>query len=156
MEHIDRNLQTSKFKIDSVLESTISSHRGPQKYFPLSSSAIRKGSRKNRLYSRPLTPLDQLLASEHIDQNRKEELIALRERLDPLELAERVDQKLQQIWQKARYRYKPPKTKIETRKEQQELSQEKKETLEDIASIFGITVYVRTHKEGKLVAINNG
>jgi len=116
----------------------------------------RKGSRKNRLYSRPLAPLDRLLASEYIDQSRKEELIALREKLDPFELAERVDQKLQQIWKKAHYRYKPPKRKIEARKEQQELSQEEKETLENIASIFGITVYVRTHKEGKLVAINHG
>jgi hypothetical protein len=116
----------------------------------------RKESRKNRLYSRPLTPLDRLLASEDIDQSRKKELIALRERLDPFELAETVDQKLQQIWKKAHYRYKPPKTKIEARKEQQELSQEEKETLEDIAGIFGITVYVRTHKEGKLVAINHG
>lgn len=116
----------------------------------------RKGSRKNRLYSQPLTPLDRLLASEHIDQSQKEELIALRERLDPFELAETVDQKLQQIWEKAHYRYKPPKTKIQVRKEQQELSIEEKETLEDIASIFGITVYVRTHKKGKLVAINHG
>ncbi|MBE0461732.1 MAG: transposase family protein [Candidatus Aminicenantes bacterium] len=116
----------------------------------------RKGSRKNRLYSQPLTPLDRLLASEHIDQSRKEELIALRERLDPFELSERVDRKLQQIWEKAHYRYKPPKTKIEDRKEQQELSPEEKETLEDIAGVLGITVYVRTHKEGKLVAINHG
>ncbi|MCK4494782.1 MAG: hypothetical protein KAU91_00410, partial [Candidatus Aminicenantes bacterium] len=102
------------------------------------------------------TPLDRLLASEHIDQSQKEELIAIREKLDPFELAETVDQKLQQIWEKAHYRYKPPKIKIEARKEQQELSIEEKETLEDIASIFGITVYVRTHKEGKLVAINHG
>jgi len=116
----------------------------------------RKGSRKNRFYSRPLTPLDRLLSSEHIDQAQKEKLISLRQRFDPFELAERVDQKLQQIWNKAHYRYKPPKTKRETRKEQQELSQEEKETLEDIASVFGVTVYVRTHKEGKLVAINHG
>lgn len=116
----------------------------------------RKGSRKNRSYSQPLTPLDRLLSSEHIDRSQKEELISLRQRFDPFELAERVDQKLQQIWNKAHYRYKPPKTKRETRKEQQELSQEEKETLEDIASIFGVTVYVRTHKKGKLVAISHG
>jgi hypothetical protein len=116
----------------------------------------RKGSRKNRLYSRPLTPLDRLLASEHIDQSQKEKLMALRESLDPFELSEVVNQKLQQIWDKAHYRYKPPKTKLETRKELQELSPEEKETLEDIAGVFGITVYVRTHKEGKLVAINHG
>jgi len=116
----------------------------------------RKGSRKNRLYSRPLTPLDRLLASENLDQSQKEKLIALRESFDPFELSKTVNQKLQQIWDKAHYRYKPPQTKIETRKEQQELSTEEKETLEDIASVFGITVYVKTHKEGKLVAINHG
>jgi hypothetical protein len=116
----------------------------------------RKGSRKNRFYSRPLTPLDRLLASEHIDRSQKEELISLRQRLDPFALAGRVDQKLQQIWKKAHYRYKPAKTKREARKEQQELSQEEKETLEGIASVFGVTVYVRTHKKGKLLAINHG
>jgi hypothetical protein len=116
----------------------------------------RKGSRKNRLYSRPLTPLDRLLASEHIDQSQKEKLIVLRESLNPFELAETVNQRLQKIWDKAHYRYKPTKTKIETRKEQQELSPEEKETLEDIAGVFGITVYVRTHKKGELVAINHG
>jgi hypothetical protein len=115
-----------------------------------------KGSRKNRLYSRPLTPLDRLLSSEHIDQSQKEKLIALRESLDPFELAKTVNQKLQQIWDNAHYRYKPPKTEIKTGKEQQELSPEEKETLENIASVFGITVYVRTHKEGKLMAINHG
>ena len=50
------------------------------------------------------------------------------------------EEKLQRIWDNAHYRYKPPKTKIETRKEQQNLSPEEKETLEDIASVFGITV----------------
>jgi hypothetical protein len=116
----------------------------------------RKGSRKKRLHSRPLTPLDRLLACEHIDQHQKEELIDFREQLDPFELAEKVDQKLQIIWEKAHYRYKPPKTKIEEGKEHKELTSEEKETLEDIARIYGITVYVRPHGDAELVAINQG
>ena len=116
----------------------------------------RKGSRKKRLYSRPLTPLDRLLACEHIGQSQKEELIALREQLDPFELAERVDQKLQKIWDKAHYRYTPPKMKIEEGKEQKELSSEEKDILEDIARVYGITVYIRPHRTAELVAINHG
>ena len=117
---------------------------------------IRKGSRKKRLYSQPLTPLDRLLANEHIDPIKKEQLIALRDSLDPFVLAETIGLKLQHIWEKAHYRYKPQKRKLETTKEQQQLSREEKETLEDIASVFGISVYVRTHEEGELVAINHG
>jgi hypothetical protein len=117
---------------------------------------IRKGSRKKRLYSQPLTPLDRLLANKDIDQTKKEQLIALRDSLDPFALAETIGLKLQHIWEKAHYRYKPHKKKLETTKEQQQLSREEKETLEDIASVLGITVYVKAHEEGELVAINHG
>ncbi len=117
---------------------------------------IRKGSRKKRIYSHPLTPLDRLLASEHIKESKKEELIALRERLDPFELSEIIDQKLQRIWNLAHYRYKPKDIKKSTKDLREQLSNEEKETLEEISQIFGIEVYVRTHEEGELVAINHG
>jgi hypothetical protein len=116
----------------------------------------RKGSRKNRLYSRPLTPLDRLLASEHIDQSQKEELIALRKRLDPFELAETVNRKLERIWDLAHYRYKPKDIKKSTKDLREQLSNEEKETLEEIAQIFGIEVYVRTHQNGELINIAHG
>jgi hypothetical protein len=38
----------------------------------------------------------------------------------------------------------------------EKLSPTEKETLEDIAQVFGITVYVRTHKGDKLIAFGNG
>lgn len=116
----------------------------------------RKGSRKNRLYSRPLTPLDRLLRSDHIEQSQKDQLVALRKSLDPFDLAEAVAQKLQQVWEKAHYRYTPSKKKLKTKKEQQELSEEERETLEDIANMFGITIYVRPHKKAELVTIKHG
>ena len=43
--HIDQNLQNNKFKIDSAPESTISSHKGPQKYSLLSSAAFKSSCR---------------------------------------------------------------------------------------------------------------
>ena len=117
---------------------------------------IRKGSRKKRIYSHPLTPLDRLLASEHIKESKKEELIALRERLDPFELSETIDQKLQRVWDLAHYSYKPKDIKKRTKDLREQLSIEEKETLEEISQIFGIEVYVRTHHNGELTNIAHG
>jgi len=72
---------------------------------------IRKGSSKKRVYDKPQTPLDRLLASQHIDQKKCDELKGLRERLDPFLLSETVNQKLQSIWDLAHYRYQPPSSK---------------------------------------------
>ena len=117
---------------------------------------IRKGSRKQRIYDKPQTPLDRLIASDHLDQQKCKELKALRERMDPFSLSETVNQKLQQIWDLAHYRYNPPKIEKKINSQPEKLTPAEKETLEDIAQVFGITVYVRTHKKGKLIALGNG
>jgi len=117
---------------------------------------IRKGSRKQRLYDKPQTPLDRLLASNHLDKQPCEKLRSFRESMDPFSLSEKVNQKLQQIWEMAHYRYNPPKGEGKTNSQPEKLSVAEKETLEDIAQVFGITVYVRTHKGGKLIALGNG
>lgn len=62
---------------------------------------IRTGSRVKRVYDGPKTPLDRLLESTQGDRVKLEELKALRERLDPFELAKAVDRKLQAIWKLA-------------------------------------------------------
>ena len=117
---------------------------------------IRKGSRKQRIYDKPQTPLDRLIASGHLDQQKCKGLKALRERMDPFSLSETVNQKLQQIWDLAHYRYNPPKIEKKINSQPEKLTPAEKETLEDIAQVFGITVYVRTHKKGKLIALGNG
>lgn len=117
---------------------------------------IRKGSRKQRLYDKPQTPLDRLLASGHLDKQKREELRSFRENMDPFSLSEKVNQKLQHIWDMAHYRYNPPKGEMKINSQPEKLSPTEKETLEDIAQVFGITVYVRTHKGGKLIALGNG
>jgi len=117
---------------------------------------IRKGSRKQRIYDKPQTPLDRLLASEHIDKKKCDELKALRERLDPFLLSETVNQKLQSIWHLAHYRYQPPSSQENSSDQLEELSPVEREVLEGLSQAFGINVYVRTRKDGKLIALHHG
>jgi len=117
---------------------------------------IRKGSRKKRVYDKPQTPLDRLLASGHLDEKRCEELKALRERLDPFKRSEVVNYKLERIWELAHYRYKPAEVEKKTNAELNELSSIEKEALEGLSQAFGIKIYVRTRKDGKLIALHHG
>ena len=59
---------------------------------------IRVGSKLRRVYGPAQTPLDRVLASEGMDPQRAAELRALRQRLDPFELARAIDRKLQRIY----------------------------------------------------------
>ena len=117
---------------------------------------VRKGSRKIRLYDKPQTPLDRLLMTSCLSKSKREELLALRTKLDPFKLAEIINRKLEGIWDLAHYRYKPKDIKKSTQNLKEQLSNEEKETLEEIAQIFGIEVYVRTHQNGKLINIAHG
>lgn len=117
---------------------------------------IRTGSRKKRLYDKPQTPLDRLIASGHLTKSRCDELKALRESLDPFSLSERVNQKLERIWDLAHHRSKKPEVKKEAKTELNKLSSMERETLESISHELGLTVYVRTRPGGKLITINHG
>jgi len=117
---------------------------------------VRKGSRKNRIYDRPQTPLDRLLASGYLSKKRGKELKALRERLNPFSLFETMNQKLGRIWDLAHYRYKPTDDEKKGRSELDKHSSVEKETLEAIAQALGVTVYVRARRGGELVAIHHG
>ena len=68
---------------------------------------VRVGSRLRRLYGPAQTPLDRVLASPGLDPERAAELRALRERLDPFELARAIDRKLQRIYALANRRLSP-------------------------------------------------
>jgi hypothetical protein len=59
---------------------------------------VRVGSKLRRKYGPAETPLDRVLASKGIDPQRAAELRALRQRLDPFELARAVDRKLERIY----------------------------------------------------------
>jgi hypothetical protein len=70
---------------------------------------IRVGSKLRRQYSPAQTPLDRVLASG-IDPDRAAPLQALRQRLDPFELAHTIERKLQRIYDLADRRLSPKPT----------------------------------------------
>jgi transposase InsO family protein len=117
---------------------------------------VRTGSRKRRIYDAPRTPLDRVLASGHLDDKTAQQLKALRQGLDPFGLSERVNNKLERIWELAHYRYQPPEQDKRAKAEPSQLSLEEKEALEAISQAFGIKVCARTHPGGELVAIGQG
>jgi hypothetical protein len=58
----------------------------------------RRGSRKTRRYDAAQTPLDRLAAMPGIDRKKVEDLLELRARLNPFELAAIIRRKLDRIW----------------------------------------------------------
>ena len=75
----------------------------------------RVGSKLKRRYDKPHTPLERLLAWPQADPVKIEELKRLRDDTDPFELAKRIEQKLERIYQIANHRISPsPQTKDPT------------------------------------------
>ena len=68
---------------------------------------VRVGSKLRRLDGPAQTPLDRRLASPGVNPERAAELQALRERLDPFELARAMDRKLERIYALANRRLSP-------------------------------------------------
>ncbi len=117
---------------------------------------IRKGARRTRIYDKPQTPLDRLLASKHLGQDKSDELKALRESLDPFSLAEAINSKLEGIWDLAHYRYQSSEAFEKSSAKEGELSAVDRQALEAISHIFGMNIYVRANKKRELVAIRDG
>lgn len=63
---------------------------------------VRIGSRLKRVYGPPQTPLDRLLALGKAKTRKLTELRKLRDRLDPFELSEIIEHKLERIYRQAR------------------------------------------------------
>ena len=117
---------------------------------------LRHGSRKLRLYDQPQTPADRLINSGVLPQSKCHELKELREKLDPFSLSEKINQKLEQIWALAHHRPKSLQSKETPPPHKEQLSPMEKETLASISQAFGITIFIKTHPNGELVAIHHG
>jgi len=100
------------------------------------SKKTRVGSKLQRCYDKPQTPLERLLHCPQADPLKTQELKRLRDKTDPFELAKRTEQKLERIFEMANLRISPspqptdpnvlqPRTRIE------------KQTLSDLSKIFG-------------------
>jgi hypothetical protein len=76
---------------------------------------VRVGSRIRRVYDRPQTPFERVLACPAADPRKVAQLQALRQHLNPFALAEAIDQKLTGLYSLARHRTKPqPHPKLPT------------------------------------------
>jgi transposase InsO family protein len=68
---------------------------------------VRVGSKLRRVYGAAQTPLDRVLTSPGVNADRVAELKALRDRLNPFQLARAIDRKLQRIYALAHPRLSP-------------------------------------------------
>jgi len=97
------------------------------------SKKSRVGSKLKRSYDKPQTPLERVLQCPQADPVKVQQLKRLRDQTDPFELAKRIEQKLERIYQLDNQRVSPqpkdPSSQSPTRSE--------KQTLSEIAKIFG-------------------
>jgi hypothetical protein len=67
----------------------------------------RVGSKLRRVYDAPQTPLQRVARSGYAEASRLAEMTKLKSRLDPFELAHRIDRKLKRIYELANHRLSP-------------------------------------------------
>jgi len=95
----------------------------------------RVGSKLQRRYDKPQTPLERLLGCAQADPVKTRELKRLRDQTDPFQLAKRMEQKLERIYQMANQRISPSPQPTEPHV--QPLTRMEKQTLSELSKIFG-------------------
>ncbi|MGH7823837.1 MAG: hypothetical protein ACREQ7_01480, partial [Candidatus Binatia bacterium] len=93
----------------------------------------RVSSKLKRRYDKPQTPLERLLNGPQADPLKTQELKRLRDKTDPFELAKRLEQKLERIYQIANHCISPKPSNPNV----QPLTRVEKQTLAEISKIFG-------------------
>ncbi len=107
--HVRKLLGWDRYDSDEALEAINDLYRNEWRLwmnlFQPSVKLVRKvrvGSRLRRVYDPPLTPFDRLLALGQGRTRQLTQLRKLREKLDPFELAETIEHKLESIYRLAR------------------------------------------------------
>jgi transposase InsO family protein len=109
----------------------------------------RIGSRLKRVYDKPQTPFERLVASHKGDPRKVADLRRFQDSLDPFELAKSIEKKLEHIWSLARHQLSPKVTERPKAEPQQlkPISRVERETFKNLSQTFtGITFYVRDPK----------
>jgi len=109
-----------------------------QNLFSPSMKLIKKtrvGSKLQRRYDKPQTPLERLLNCAQADPLKIQELKRLRDRTDPFQLAKGMEQKLERIYQMANQRISPGPQPTDPHI--QSLTGMEKQTLTELSKIFG-------------------
>ena len=100
---------------------------------------LRVGSRVRRVYARPQTPLERVVACPEADPVKVAHLKALRERLDPFALAQAIDQQLTQLYALAHHH---PRPKPQANGE--DLTLVEKQAVQALSESFGIPISLGT------------
>lgn len=112
----------------------------------------RIGSRLKRVYEKPMTPFQRVIASKQGDPEKVAELKKLYSTLNPFELAKTIEDMLERIFRLANRRHSPtiPSGAKTQQKEQRPLTKVEKETFETLSHIFpGLKIKVRNSKQAK-------
>lgn len=107
---------------------------------------VRVGSKTIRRYDKPKTPLDRVIASRKGNPVKVSRLKVLRTQIDPFELSQIIDRKLEDIYRQANYHHSPKESealikKPSTKIQQTKLTQQE-DVMREISKIFGIEVRV--------------
>ena len=100
---------------------------------------VRVGSRIRRVYDRPQTPFDRVLACPEAEPRKVAQLQALRHQLDPFALAEAIDQQLTRLYALAHHRPRPQRPP-----EPPALTAVERQAVQALSKSFGIPVSVAT------------
>jgi len=112
----------------------------------------RIGSRLKRVYDKPMTPFERVIASKQGNPKKVEELKKFYSILNPFELAKTIEDKLERIFRLSNRRHSPtiPSGEKTKRKEQRPLTKVEKETFEVLSHIFpGLNISGRNSKQAK-------
>lgn len=101
---------------------------------------IRVGARVRRVYDRPQTPLERVLASPDAAPVKVAQLTALREQLDPFVLAQTIDHKLERLYALASHSRRPAQPAAG----RPDLTPIEQPAIHTLSQSFGIPVYVGT------------
>ena len=98
---------------------------------------VRVGSRVRRVYDRPQTPLERVLASPGADSAKVAQLRTLRARLDPFQLAQAIEQKIERLYALATHPRPAPKPNVTSA----DLTPVEQQAIRTLSQSFGIPVY---------------
>ena len=110
----------------------------------------RIGSKVKRVYDKPQTPLQRVIASKHGDPVKIAELKKLYATLNPFDLVDTIENKLERLSKLANRRQSPRTVKASqtVQKEQEPFTRVERETLKALSSIFpGLTIHIRDSKK---------
>ena len=112
--HVRKLLGWDRYDTPAAVEAINDLYRGELRlwmnlYLPSVKleTKVRVGSKLRRVYSPAQTPLERVLASGRANAQRVAKLKMLRSRLDPFELARRIDGKLERIYSLTNRRLSP-------------------------------------------------